>query len=153
MRRRTKIPVDVRVSCEKTQPFISHNGESVDRQESEEYTASGTLKKTKEGFRLVFTEDNDISTCVNTFDDMVLLNRSGPMRTPFAFANDKAFNCICTMGSMPIQMRVRTKELTNTLTLDGGKLEIDYSIEIAGSLAENTKITLSVSPDVSIIKS
>ncbi len=150
---RTEIPVDVRICCDKTQPIISPNGESMDRQETEEYTASGTLKKTKEGYRLEFSEDNDIYTCINTYEDMVMLNRAGPMRTPFAFAGNKAFNCVCTMGSMPIQMRVRTKELTNTLSLDGGRLEIDYSIEIAGSLAENTKISISVSPDISIIKS
>lgn len=153
MRRRSKIPVDVRISCDKTQPIISPNGEAVDRRETEQYTASGTLKKTKEGYRLEFAEDNETFTCINTYKDMVMLNRSGAMRTPFAFANDKAFNCVCSMGPIPIQMRVRTKELKNTLSFDGGKLEIDYSVEIAGSLAENTKISFSVSPDISIIKS
>jgi hypothetical protein len=37
--------------------------------------------------------------------------------------------------------------------MDGGKLFVDYSVEIVGSLAEKNKLTLAVSPDASIIKS
>lgn len=50
-------------------------------------------------------------------------------------------------------MRINTKKLVNTLSMEGGSLSIDYTVEIVGNLAEKSHVTYSVSPDKSIIRS
>ena len=68
-------------------------------------------------------------------------------------ADGKAHTCICDTGFFPLQMRIYTKKLSNSLSLDGGRLDIDYTVEIVGNLAEQNRLSVSVAPDKSIIKS
>jgi len=148
-----KIPIDIRVKSERIAPNPLKRGEEIP--ETEDFKVSGTLKKTKNGFRIEYNEENDtITTTIDTFeDDTVSVNRVGPINTHMVFADGKSHTCICNTGFFPLQMRVRTKRLVNSLSMDGGKIDIDYTVEIVGNLAEKNKITFSVSPDVSIIKS
>ncbi len=148
-----KIPIDIRVKSERIAPNPLKRGEEIP--ETEDFKVSGTLKKTKNGFRIEYNEENDtVTTTIDTFeDDTVSVNRVGPINTHMVFADGKSHTCICNTGFFPLQMRVRTKRLVNSLSMDGGKIDIDYTVEIVGNLAEKNKITFSVSPDVSIIKS
>lgn len=147
-----KIPIDIRVRSERVNPD-PHN--RVTAPATEDYTVSGTLKKTKRGYRIEYVEQGgDVTTMIDTFEDStVTLNRVGPINTSLVFADGKAHTCICNTGFFPLQMYVRTKSIVNSITMEGGKLDIDYTVEIVGNLAEKSKISLSVSPDVSIIKS
>ena len=148
-----KIPVDIRVSSERINAVSILRGE--ERGEIDEYCVSGTMKNTKRGLCIEFTEqDNAMTTIINVFnDETVALNRIGPMRSHLIFTDGKAYDCIIGSGDKQFQMRVRTKDLKNNLTMEGGRLFVDYTVEIVGSLAERSKLTLAVSPDVSIIKS
>lgn len=148
-----KIPIDIRVKSERIAPNPLKRGEEIP--ETEDFKVSGTLKKTKNGFRIEYNEENDtVTTTIDTFeDDTVSVNRIGPINTHMVFADGKSHTCICNTGFFPLQMRVRTKRLVNSLSMDGGKIDIDYTVEIVGNLAEKNKISFSVSPDVSIIKS
>ena len=148
-----KIPIDIRVKSERIAPNPLKRGEEIP--ETEDFKVSGTLKKTKNGFRIEYNEENDtVTTTIDTFeDDTVSVNRVGPINTHMVFADGKSHTCICNTGFFPLQMRVRTKRLVNSLSMDGGKIDIDYTVEIVGNLAEKNKISFSVSPDVSIIKS
>ncbi len=148
-----KIPVDIRISNERINAASIMRGE--ERGETEEIVVSGTMRNTRRGLCIEYTEqDNSVMTTINVFkDDTVALNRIGPMRTHLIFTDGMAYDCIIGAGERQFQMRVRTKNLENTLTMDGGKLFVDYSVEIVGSLAEKNKLTLAVSPDASIIKS
>ena len=148
-----KIPVDIRISNERINAASILRGE--ERGETEEFCVSGTMKNTRRGLCIEYTEqDNSVMTIINVFkDETVALNRLGAMRTHLVFTDGKAYDCIIGAGEKQFQMRVRTKNLENTLTMDGGKLFVDYTVEIVGSLAGRSKLTLAVSPDVSIIKS
>lgn len=148
-----KIPIDIRVESERITPNPLKRGE--EHPETENFKVSGTLKKTKNGYRIEYNEENDtVTTTIDTFeDDTVSVNRIGTINTHMVFADGKAHTCICNTGYFPLQMRVRTKRLVNSLSMDGGKIDIDYTVEIVGNLAEKNKITFSVSPDISIIKS
>ncbi len=148
-----KIPVDIRVSSERINAASILRGE--ERGEVDEFYVSGTMKNTRKGLRIEFTEqENSMTTIINVFkDETVALNRIGPMRSHLIFTDGKAYDCIIGSGEKQFQMRVRTKSLENSLTMDGGKLYVDYTVEIVGSLAERSKLTLAVSPDASIIKS
>jgi len=148
-----KIPVDIRVRVERISADLARRGE--EHPEIDDFSVSGTMKTTKQGLRIEYTEDNsETTTTIDTFkDETVSVNRVGPINSHLVFANGKAHTCICNTGYFPVHMRVRTKSLNNSLSMDGGKLDIAYTIEIVGNLAERSHLTFSVSPDISIIKS
>ena len=150
-----KIPIDINIRTERIQELANHNSKNEKTPDFDDFTVSGTLKKTKGGFQIEFKEENDtVTTTIDTYEDeMVVLNRVGPINSHMVFADGKAHTCIYNTGHFPLQMRIRTKKLVNSLTIDGGKLDVDYSVEIAGNLAERNRITFSVSPDKSIIRS
>ena len=149
-----KIPIDIWVRSERTCSDLTRRG-GADHPETDDYRVRGTLKKTKPGYRTEFSEDNDsVITLIDTFEDnTVSVNRMGAVRSHMVFSDSRVHTCICDTGLFPLHMRVRTKSLDNTITMDGGKLDIDYSVEIVGNLAERNRLTFSVSPDKSIIKS
>ncbi len=148
-----KIPIDIRVRVERISTDLTRRGE--EHPEIDDFSVSGTMKKTKTGLRIEYTEDNSqTTTTIDTFEDeTVAVNRVGPLNSHLVFADGKTHTCICNTGFLPIHMRIRTKSLTNSLTMDGGKLDIAYTVEIVGNLAERSHLTFSVSPDISIIKS
>lgn len=150
-----KIPVDIHVRSERICADLAHRGERGDRPETDDFKVSGIMKNRKGGFHIEFSEDDDVTTTIiDTYpDEIVTINRVGPMNSHMVFDDGRAHICICNTGMFPLQMRIRTKSLKNTLTMDGGKLDIDYTVEIVGNLAERNRLTFSVSPDVSIIKS
>ncbi|MBR2901115.1 MAG: DUF1934 domain-containing protein [Clostridia bacterium] len=150
-----KIPIDIRVKSERTFFDLSKRGAGNEHKDSDDFSVSGILKSTKNGFRIEYSEENGIvKTIIDTFDnETVSINRLGPINSHMVFTNGKSLSCICNTDLFPIQMLVRTKQLENSLSFDGGKLFIDYSVTVAGNLAENNNITFSISPDVSIIKS
>ena len=150
-----KIPIDIRVQSERVCNDLLRRGGPEPEPERDDYLAHGFMRKTKDGFRIEYVEsDENVTTTIDTFaDDTVALNRTGPMHSHMVFADGKTHICICDTDYMPIQLRVNTKKLKNSLSLQGGKLDIDYTIEIVGNLAEKNKLTFSVSPDKSIIRS
>lgn len=152
-----KIPIDIRVKSERVYSDLSHRHHENERPETDEFTASGTMKTTKKGYRIEFDEEGGVITTVIdvTKSGLVSVSRLGPLNSHMVFADGKSHTCICDTGlsPYPLQMRVRTKSLENSLSLDGGRLAIDYTVEIVGNLAERNKLSFSVSPDKSIIKS
>jgi uncharacterized beta-barrel protein YwiB (DUF1934 family) len=150
-----KIPIDIHVRSERLCTDLARRGRENDRPEIDDFYVTGVLKKQKDGIRIEYNEeDGEITTLVHLFpDEMVSINRMGPINSHMTFSHGKAFTCICNTGFFPLQMRVCTKKLTNSISTDGGKLDIEFSVEIVGNLAEKNRLTLSVSPDKSIIKS
>ncbi len=148
-----KIPVDIHIRSERSFGDVSQKG-GEPHIERDEYRISGTMKNTKKGYQIEYTEDNGaLTTLVDTFGASVSINRVGAYNSHMVFSEERANFCICDTGFMQMQMRVRTNRLLNTLTLEGGKLDIDFAVEIAGNLAERNRLIMSVSPDKSIIRS
>ena len=148
-----KIPVDIRILRERYTSDPRKKTEEAE--ESESYFVSGTMRTTKEGFTIKFREKmQDMHTTVSTYKDgTVSINRVGEINTHMVFMDGRSLTCICDTGFTPFQINVRTKQIDNSLSLDGGRLDIRYTIEIHGNLAEKSRLLLSVSPDKSIIKS
>lgn len=150
-----KIPIDIHVRSERICTDLARRGRENERPEIDDFYVSGIMKKQKDGLRIEYNEDGgEITTLIHFFpDETVSINRMGPINSHMTFSDGKAFTCICNTGFFPLQMRVRTKKLTNDISLQGGKLDIEFSVEIVGNLAEKNRLTVSVSPDKSIIKS
>ncbi len=147
-----KIPVDIYIQSERSFGDVAPNGDA--HVEREEVHVKGIMKNTKKGYEIEYTEDDGaIITIVSTFGDSVSINRGGAYCSHIVLSCERAHLCICDTDFMQMQMRVSAKHLLNTLTLQGGKLDIDFIIEIAGNLAERNRLIMSVSPDISIIRS
>lgn len=149
-----KIPVDIHVRSERICTEIAHKGNRNDQPDIDDFRVSGTMRDLKDGIRIEFTEgEGAVTTFIDIFnDEMVSINRKGELNSHMVFDQGKANICICNAGFFPLQMRIFTKNLSNNISFDGGKLEIDYNVEIVGNLAESNKISFSVCPDISIIK-
>lgn len=149
-----KIPIDINIKSER---LFSDLTKQESEPETDIYKVSGFMKKMKNGLKLEFSEgkkDENVTTTICAYNDKtVSLSRVGNQNSQMVFADGKALNCICDTGYFPLQMRIVTKKLENSLSVDGGKLDIDYTVEIVGNLAEQNRLTFSVSPDKSIIKS
>ena len=123
-----------------------------------ESSASGFMKKSGGMLQLQYVEAESsgfggTKTTVSLCGDMVAVNRSGQLNTHMIFEAGKSHDCVYDTGYFPMQLRVSTKSLDCDITELGGKLNIDYTVEIVGNVAEQSKLTLSVAPDSSVMTS
>lgn len=150
-----KIPIDIHIRSERIGMEMLRRGSGENHPETDDFVVSGTMRNTKNGLKIEYSEDDGaVITTIDLFKDgMVSISRTGGINSHMVFAAEKAFLCIYNTGFFPMQIRVRTKSLKNTLSFEGGRLDIDYSVEIVGNLAEKNKLSFSVSPDASILRS
>ncbi|HOJ47750.1 MAG TPA: DUF1934 domain-containing protein [Bacillota bacterium] len=148
-----KIPINIKIQSERIYNDLGMRGGQAIEPEISYANVTGYMKKTKDGLQVEYTEAGENGagetvTTINTFgDNLVSVNRVGAMSSHMVFEKGKCHTCIYDTGVFPMQLRICTKELENRLTLEGGRLNINYSIEIVGNLAEQNKLTVSVYPN------
>ncbi len=146
-----KIPVTVNIKTERK----THDPLHLDKPRTEIRTATvnGYLSRTKKGLTCVFSEEeSDTVTTVSSLGkNLVSVNKIGYFNSLMVFDTEKSYSCIYHNGNMPMQLKVSTKSLRNGLTEQGGKIDIDYTVEIVGNLAEHTKMSFSVLPQSGLV--
>ena len=146
-----KIPVTVNIKTERK----THDPLHLDKPRTEIRTATvnGYLSRTKKGLTCVFSEEeSDTVTTVSSLgENLVSVNKIGYFNSLMVFDTEKSYSCIYQNGNMPMQLKVSTKSLRNGLTEQGGKIDIDYTVEIVGNLAEHTKMSFSVLPQSGLV--
>ena len=146
-----KIPVIVNIKTERS----SHDPMHIDTPRVEVRTAkvNGYMHRTKKGLTCVFSEDDkDTVTTVSTLgENLVSVNKIGDFNSLMVFDPEKSYSCVYNNGVMPMHLKVNTKSLRNGLTEQGGKIDIDYTVEIVGNVAEHTKMSFSVLPETGLI--
>jgi len=146
-----KIPVTVNIKTERK----THDPLHLDKPRTEIRTATvnGYLSRTKKGLTCVFSEEeSDTVTTVSSLgENLVSVNKIGYFNSLMVFDTEKSYSCIYHNGNMPMQLKARTKSLRNGLTEQGGKIDIDYTVEIVGNLAEHTKMSFSVLPQSGLV--
>ena len=130
-----KIPVNINITTERLTDGGSYGADGAETERIESSGFGGT------------------KTTVSLCGDMVAVNRSGQLNTHMIFEAGKSHDCVYDTGYFPMQLRVSTKSLDCDITELGGKLNIDYTVEIVGNVAEQSKLTLSVAPDSSVMTS
>ncbi len=143
-----KIPVNVNI---KTKKLLGSPADGAGETETRETTAPGFIHTTRGGLRLEYTinapEGDRAITTVNLIgENMVAMNQGGGSGTYMVFEEGKTHSCVFNNGFFPMELRIRTRELKNTISKTGGRLDVDYTVDIVGSRAENSHITLSVYP-------
>lgn len=141
-----KIPVDITIRTDKTMddPLGGSN-----RREECETTVAGFMRTTRRGLMLEYYEQDEGSGTITTLVDlphngMVMLNRGG--ESGMIFESGKTHCCVFNNGVLPMEIRVRTDALTNTISKSGGRLDVDYTVDIIASRAEQSHLSLSVMP-------
>jgi len=154
-RRNTKIPINIQIESERIYSDLGRG--QAPEPETSSFSINGFLKKTKQGLQVEYIEPEhsgmgDTVTTISTLGERVIsVNRVGNLSSHMVFEEGKCHTCIYDTGIFPMQLRVCTKQLQNSLTLQGGKINIDYSVEIVGNLAEKNKLSVSIYPDESVI--
>lgn len=145
-----KIPVEIMVSNKRLDyrelvgiSDIPEPKESVD-------SYVGHLSLNNQGFSLSYLEANDgfgrIETNVIYKNGYVLLIRRGDIDTNLVFIEGKSCDCACYAERRQFNLRVSTKELKSDISVLGGKLTIDYTVDIMGNVAEKNTLCVSLCP-------
>ena len=153
-----KIPVNINIKTERLTNGGAPFGADGTETELIESKTSGVMKKSGDMLQLQYIENEDsgfggTKTTVSLCGDLVSVNRSGVLKSHMIFEEGKIHNCIYDTGVFPMQLRINTKSLECDISELGGKLNIDYTVEIVGNVAEQSRLTLSVSPDNSVLTS
>ncbi len=75
---------------------------------------------------------------------LVSILREGTVSTALVFEEGQRHHCVYETPYFPIELCVKTLELDNTLSFDGGSFHAAYLVEMNGLLAEKTEITVTV---------
>ncbi len=75
---------------------------------------------------------------------VVTMLRYGSVSTALVFEKGKRHICAYNTPYMPFEICIFTRKIENTLTVDGGSIDLDYLIEIHGAKAERTLFSLRV---------
>ena len=75
---------------------------------------------------------------------LVAMMRDGAVRTALVFEEGRRNICAYETPFMPFELCICTKKVENTLSFEGGRLYLDYIIEVRGAKAERTKFTLEI---------
>lgn len=118
------------------------------RESTESYTGYMVVrgKKVHIDYDEVFDDGAIAKTSVMLENGTALISHRGEINTNLVFRQGESCDCVCHNGYRHLNLRVNTKRLKSDLCPLGGKLKIDYTIEIMGNLAEKNSICVSVCP-------
>ena len=72
--------------------------------------------------------------------------RCGTVSTALVFEEEKRHLCAYDTGVLPFELCIYTKSVKNGITEAGGRLELQYLVEIRGAKAEQTKCVVEIRP-------
>ena len=76
---------------------------------------------------------------------LISMMRTGPVRTALTFEEGKRHYCVYNTPYSDFEVCVRAVRVENDL-LKGGRMVLDYVVEIHGAQAEHCKMTITVRP-------
>ena len=109
------------------------------------FTTDGTLSVYDSGYLLRFTEVQDggeAHTNLYITKENVRLVKSGAITSEMRFSEGEIFNTLYCVGPYSFDMSVRTKKIRNSLTDEGGELQLIYSMNVGGQ-EKNVRMKIS----------
>lgn len=76
--------------------------------------------------------------------DVLTLKRSGVLTSTLCFDRGNYRHCEYVTPLMPFEVCIFTRRLENTVTRDGGRLVLDYAIELRGAAVQRVMMTVDV---------
>lgn len=114
-----------------------------------EVVSPGKFIKLENGYRAVY-EETEISgmkgttTTLTINDKEVVLEREGTTNTKMRFNQKEPSVAMYQTPYGLLELGIYTKGLSVDMNEDGGKLEIDYSMTIAGDVSVDTNLSLKI---------
>ena len=99
------------------------------------FTTDGTLAIGERGMKLAFSETEEGQTTTSTLfitDSGILLMKRGAVESDLRFTEGEATRSIYHVGPYSFDMDIRTKRIRNSLTENGGEVQLIYSMNIGG---------------------
>ena len=109
------------------------------------FTTDGTLSVFDGGYLLRFTEvqeGGEAHTSLYITAENVRLVKSGAITSEMRFSDGEIFNTLYCVGPYSFDMTVRTKKIRNSLTEEGGELQLIYSMNVGGQ-EKNVRMKIS----------
>jgi uncharacterized beta-barrel protein YwiB (DUF1934 family) len=109
------------------------------------FTTDGALSVYDSGYLLRFTEVQDggeAHTNLYITKENVRLVKSGTITSEMRFSEGEIFNTLYCVGPYSFDMSVRTKKIRNSLTDEGGELQLIYSMNVGGQ-EKNVRMKIS----------
>lgn len=109
------------------------------------FTTDGALSVYDSGYLLRFTEVQDggeAHTNLYITKENVRLVKSGAITSEMRFSEGEIFNTLYCVGPYSFDMSVRTKKIRNSLTDEGGELQLIYSMNVGGQ-EKNVRMKIS----------
>ncbi len=119
-----------------------------------EMVANGFLVLMEDRIEVIYDEteltgmEGSTTTISFSKDDpgVVTMLRCGSVSTALIFEEGKRHLCAYDTGVVPFELCVFTKSVKNRITEAGGRLELQYLVEIRGAKAEQTQCVLEIRP-------
>ncbi len=110
----------------------------------------GTLSINEKQLKLDFKSEKlydglSEHTVVIIEGDTVLISKKINYELNMVFREKDVCECVYLDAYRQMNIRIHTSKLENSLTKDGGVLNIDYTVEILGSIAEENCLSFAVS--------
>lgn len=145
-----KIPVEIMVSTSRLDyrdpTVIGDRGEPKESMDS----YNGILDIKGKSYTLSYVEELDngivLDTSVMYKDGIALISRRSDINTNLVYNVEKPCDCVYNSGNKQFNLRVRTTRIKSDICNMGGKLFIDYTVDIMGNVAEKVGICISVCP-------
>ena len=109
------------------------------------FTTDGALSVYDSGYLLRFTEVQDggeAHTNLYITKENVRLVKSGTITSEMRFSEGEIFNTLYCVGPYSFDMSVRTKKIRNSLTDEGGEIQLIYSMNVGGQ-KKNVRMKIS----------
>ncbi|MCQ2413534.1 MAG: DUF1934 domain-containing protein [Clostridia bacterium] len=113
--------------------------------EESEFTVTGFIRQTDEGYTLTYqeqTEGGKVVCDVETGDGEVTVCRRGAICCVMKFGKEPT-STVYEIPPYKFDMTLRTKKIRNTLSLDGGMLDLFYSMNVGGA-EKNVRLRITV---------
>lgn len=145
-----KLPVEIMVTNKRLDyRDLNTSGDIPEPRESTD-SFTGYMVVNGKRVSIDYTEDFDdgehLDTSVMLKDGVALISKRGDINTNLVFKAGQSCDCICYNGYRQMSLRVNTHKMSSDIGPLGGKLTIDYTVEIMGNLAEKNSICVSVCP-------
>lgn len=131
---------------------VGENGEPETESEKVEIDSEGVLRLSDERVEIEYFETEltgMAGACTSiSFDrenpGLITMLRTGSVETVLVFEAGQRNACAYNTDVMAFEITVRTWDVRNDMTDDGGEIELDYSLEFRGASTEHTQIKIDV---------
>jgi uncharacterized beta-barrel protein YwiB (DUF1934 family) len=110
--------------------------------------ADGSMVRHPHGYTVSYREpfepDGDARTTLFVEDGRVTILQSGERNTQMVFEEGRRHVSYCDTAEGPVTVGVTASRVEASIGQEGGRIEVDYGLEIAGNLAEESFVHIDI---------